>query len=545
MRCEVDAYRTYLYNSRTNLWIRRFPRGSSMRNCNTPTHPLEQSKGGSGPAASCKTKAGAGIRLTPMVRRAPFREHAAKGSLGGRVNNMTEGNVLEDTLHRSEEAYRVVFEKNPNPAWIHDAETLRILAVNEAATRKYGYARDEFLGLTLSDLRVGDNVPSLGEPVSSPHPEAVDVTGKREAEDALRRSEYLYRTVASNIPSGAVALFDRELRYVVVDGGGVLDAAGVSQEVLVGKAIREVPPADTWEILEPLCRAALDGRQASAEVPTRGRIYFVHTLPIPGENGRMSMGMLMALDITKRKHAEEEVQRMNESLERRVVERTTQLEVAYRHLEALSAHLESVREQEQARVAREIHDEPGQALTGLKFELSRLAQRLRGTPGEVSERATVLVGMVDETIHNVRRISSELRPALLYDLGLVAALEWHAEEFEKRTGITCTLKAPRRRFEVGPDLGIALFRICQEALTNVARHARASAVRIVLARTRGHVVLGIRDDGAGIPPAALTDVKSLGLLGMRERARAFGGEVVIQGRPGQGTVVKFKIPNRD
>ncbi|HEY6209006.1 MAG TPA: PAS domain S-box protein [Gemmatimonadales bacterium] len=495
---------------------------------------------------------------------------------------MTEGNVLEDTLHRSEEAYRVVFEKNPNPAWIHDAETLRILAVNEAAMRKYGYARDEFLGLTLSDLRVGDNVPSPGEPVSSPHPEAVnagvwrhrtkdgaivdveilaqeilvegrraplvlaiDVTGKREAEDALRRSEYLYRTVASNIPSGAVALFDRELRYVVVDGGGVLDAAGVSKEVLVGKAIREVHPADTWEILEPLCRAALDGRQASAEVPTRGRIYFVHTLPIPGENGRMSMGMLMALDITERKHAEEEVQRMNESLERRVVERTTQLEVAYRHLEALSAHLQSVREQEQARVAREIHDELGQALTGLKFELSRLAQRLRGTPGEVSERATVLVGMVDETIHNVRRISSELRPAILDDLGLVAALEWHAEEFEKRTGITCTLKAPRRRFEVGPDLGIALFRICQEALTNVARHARASAVRIVLARTRGHVVLGIRDDGAGIPPAALTDVKSLGLLGIRERARAFGGEVVIQGTPGQGTVVKVKIPNRD
>ena len=163
----------------------------------------------------------------------------------------------------------------------------------------------------------------------------------------------------------------------------------------------------------------------------------------------------------------------------------------------------------------------------------------------MSEKVTKLGGMVDETIHNVRRISSELRPAILDDLGLVDALEWHAEEFEKRTGITCTLKAPRRRFEVGPDLGIALFRVCQEALTNVARHASASAVAIVLARTRYHVLLVVRDDGTGIPPAALTNVKSLGLLGMRERARAFGGEVVIQGASGQGTVVRVKIPRRE
>jgi signal transduction histidine kinase len=306
-----------------------------------------------------------------------------------------------------------------------------------------------------------------------------------------------------------------------------------------------VLPPDTWQLLEPLYRAALEGRTASAEVPFRGRIYFVHTLPIHGETGEIPMGMVMALDITARKLAEEEARRMNEELERRVAERTAQLEAAYRHLQALSAHLQSVREQEQARIAREIHDQLGQALTGLKFELSRLGHGLRGLPGRVADRVAALRALVDQTIHNVRRISSELRPAILDDLGLVAALEWHTEEFEKRMRIKCTFKAPRRRLDVGPDLGIALFRICQEALTNIARHARATAVRVVLAKTQDHVILEVRDNGAGISQAALTDVKSLGLIGMRERARAFGGDVVIQGASGRGTVVRVEIPHRD
>jgi len=379
------------------------------------------------------------------------------------------------------------------------------------------------------------------EPASEPR--ALDAGGPRQAEEELRRSEYLYRTVASNIPNGAVALFDRDLRYMVVDGGGVLAAAGVDKEGLVGKSIPELLPAETWKSFAPLCHSALAGRPAKTEVQALGRTFSIHILPIPAGDGAVSMGMVMALDITELKSAEERVRRVNESLERRVVERTAQLEGAYRHLQALSAHLHSVREKEQARIAREIHDELGQALTGLKFELSSLAQRLRGRPGGLAKRAADLTALVDQTIQDVRRISSELRPALLDDLGLVAALEWHTREFAKRVRIQCKFEALGQPPDVDPDLRIALFRICQEALTNVVRHARAAAVRVVLDARGDRIVLEVRDDGIGISPAHAGG-GSLGLLGMRERARAFGGKLEIESVSGGGTLVRAEIPLR-
>ena len=210
-------------------------------------------------------------------------------------------------------------------------------------------------------------------------------------------------------------------------------------------------------------------------------------------------------------------------------------------LRALAARLQSVREDERTRISREVHDELGQALTGLRLDLSWLKSRLKDKP-ELAERVQSVVTRIDGTIDTVRRIATELRPSVLDHLGLVAAVEWQAQEFEKRTGITVRLELSSAHPSVDDARATTVFRILQESLTNVARHAHASHVHISLALGPGAVTLQVADDGRGISEAERTAVRSLGLVGIRERAIACGGECTIEGRPGQGTRVMVRIP---
>jgi len=212
-------------------------------------------------------------------------------------------------------------------------------------------------------------------------------------------------------------------------------------------------------------------------------------------------------------------------------------------LRALSVYLQYVREEERTRIAREVHDELGQALTGIKLDLAWLAARLPRSQRPMLEKVGDMSAHIDATIQAVRRIATELRPGILDDLGLVAALEWQANEFQGRTGITC-----RVTNSVGPDvqldadLNTAFFRIYQETLTNVIRHASATRVDVHIAAQEDAVVLTVRDNGRGITPAEIRDRRSIGLLGMGERAALLGGKVDIKGSPGQGTEVTVRIP---
>jgi signal transduction histidine kinase len=221
--------------------------------------------------------------------------------------------------------------------------------------------------------------------------------------------------------------------------------------------------------------------------------------------------------------------------------KTERLRESEEKLRRLAAHLISVREEERAHIAREIHDELGQVLTGLKMEVTWLAKRLKEKP--LVEKTDSMCKLIDTTVQTVRKIATGLRPEMLDDMGLIAAVGWQAKEFQKRTGIRTRAKLPPE-VKLDIDVSTTMFRIFQEILTNVARHSRATRVDIELTMPEDRVALEVVDNGVGIADAEVTGKKSLGLLGMHERALLFGGEVRISGTPGHGTRVSVSIPLR-
>jgi len=210
---------------------------------------------------------------------------------------------------------------------------------------------------------------------------------------------------------------------------------------------------------------------------------------------------------------------------------------------ALSTHLQSVIERERTRISREIHDELGRELTALKFDVSWLRDRAaKANHEEDCEKLTTVLKDIDSAIGSVRRIATELRPPVLDALGLTAAIEWQAKDFENRTGIRCNLNRMEEDIPISSDAATTVFRIFQESLTNVARHAEASEVRIALERNNGRVSLKIEDNGKGISANDLHGSRSLGILGMQERVRLINGELRIDNLNNHGTAVSVEIP---
>ncbi len=211
-------------------------------------------------------------------------------------------------------------------------------------------------------------------------------------------------------------------------------------------------------------------------------------------------------------------------------------------LRALSVHLQSIREEEQTRLAREVHDELGQSLTGLQLGLTWLGEKLDPQQHRLQEKVRALLVIADATIQSVQRLSSALRPVVLDDLGLIAAMEWQARVFESHTGIPCAVSSNVEKIDLDQMRATTIFRILQESLTNVARHAGATKVTVAFTQMDRLLVLVIQDNGKGIAENVISDHRSLGLIGMRERAHACGGNVMVSCPPGGGTVVTARIP---
>ena len=255
-------------------------------------------------------------------------------------------------------------------------------------------------------------------------------------------------------------------------------------------------------------------------------IRWMHAIGYPKKDseGRIVSVFGTAQDVTETKQAEE------------------QLRNSHEQLRALSTHLQSIREEERTLIAREIHDELGQELTGLKMDLSWLVRKLSKNQKSLISKTESMLKLVDNTIQTVRRVSSKLRPGVLDDLGLIPAIEWEVQDFENRTGITCVFNSSTQEIDLDRDRLTAVFRIFQETLTNVSRHAKATRVKINLEESADSLILRIEDNGKGIKESEVSHPKSLGLLGMRERALLFGGKVIITGEQGKGTTVFVSIP---
>jgi PAS domain S-box-containing protein len=257
------------------------------------------------------------------------------------------------------------------------------------------------------------------------------------------------------------------------------------------------------------------------------------------EAGQVRGAVATFVDITERKRAEELLRKSHDELERRVAERT-------RALRDLANHLEAVRETERTRIAREIHDELGSLLVALKMDTHWLGRRVQGRD-DLAAKCQGMGRLIDTAVDKVGRIITDLRPSILDHQGLWAALEWQAQEFIDSSELESTLQFHVAAGVQPPEggLAIAVFRIFQEMLSNVARHARARSVRIHITvdGPPGPVLyLDVRDDGVGAEQVALADPQSFGVLGMRERASHFGGRVSIDSAPGQGTRVRLVMP---
>ena len=347
------------------------------------------------------------------------------------------------------------------------------------------------------------------------------------AEGALRESEARYRSLIEQT-SDIIAIVDESA--VVRFGSPSVEAVlGYDPDALVGREARDfVHPDDVARLLGAHIQALRDPWSAQRGVEFRCR----------HQDGSWRVLEALGSVVQYRSAGPQLVLTLHDVTDHRRAEEA--LRVSEEQLRQLARRLDEVREEELTRLSREIHDELGHALTALRLDLGWLAPRLRRNREPVPRKAIEMLALVDDTIDSVRRIAGRLRPPVLEDLGLAAAVDALLERFSRQTGLAAELEADG--VEVPPAARRALYRNVQEALTNVARHAQATRVRVRLQATADLVVLEIADDGRGMPPAAIETRGGLGLVGMRERAAALGAEFQIRPGPDGGTTIHVSVP---
>ena len=494
----------------------------------------------------------------------PWRK--GNGEIGGLIlftQVITERKRAEEALRASEERFAKIFNFTPFRMGILRIRDGMVLEVNDSWTKDTGFSRNEIINqpiFKLSSSLDDGLVEKLREVLTTRQPvndteirfrtkdgraviantsavvidldgepcylwAANDITERKQAEEALQASESRFSIAFNSNPMLASISELEGGRFLAVNDSFVA-LTGYSREEAVGHTALELNlwpnPEDRRRVMEKLKKEQrvrdFEGSIRLKNGEKRVLLLSIEQIELDGQKCLLHV----ADDITLRKRAEQT-------------------------LRALSARLHSAREEEGTRIAREIHDELGGALTGLKWDLEKIDNTLNGLAdgsqlAEVRNRIGSMTTIIETTINTVRRIAAELRPGVLDDLGLVAAIEWQIEQFQSRSGLKCHLTNNAKEIELDREKATAVFRILQEILTNVLRHAGAANVYVKLGRTKHYFEVEVKDDGRGITESQRLNSRSLGLLGMKERALLVGGDVRVTGKERAGTTVVVRVP---
>lgn len=493
---------------------------------------------------------------------------AAGFPLGGRLivhaslYDVSENKRLARALTESEQTYRSLLTQIDDSVLFFNIESRQLLNCNDAFQELTGYSHEELPSHTIYDIVVEDrasvdeNIRTVDERLRLDLRERFlrckdgriltmdinssvvgtgrnrmvclimrDVTDHNRLVQALKRSEELYRTLYEN--NTAAMLLINPLTSTIIDANPTACAFyGWDKKTFHGKSLTDIVAApDDSKIGE--IAFSMHGssdhffmRQRAANGSTRE--VEVYTSPVRLRHTHLMYAIVH--DVTEKVKTEEELKQSQEDLRR------------------LALHLETVREEERTHIAREVHDELGQALTALKMDARWIENSFGAANPQLKTKTVAMQKLIDSTVKSVQRISSELRPGMLDDLGLGAAIEWQTEEFEARTGVHCMLRIVPDEIVVDEKIATTVFRVFQETLTNIARHAEASVVHISLLKNEAMLTLSVRDNGKGIYDHDIHAKKSIGLMGIRERVRSHKGTVDIIGRSTIGTAVIVKIP---
>jgi PAS domain S-box-containing protein len=353
-----------------------------------------------------------------------------------------------------------------------------------------------------------------------------------QGEQALRASEVKYRKLFETAQDG-ILILEADTGRISEVNPFLLKLLGFTHEEVVGRFIWELSPfEDIVSNQEKLIQLQVEGYVRYENLPLLtkdGRMIAVEFVSNVYSTGECQVIQCNIRDITIRKQSEDA------------------LKTSHTQLRSLLARLQTVREDEATHIAREIHDELGQKLTGLKMDLIWAERKLRELPDSfaihaILQRFSDTLKMVDAITTAVQVIATELRPGVLDTLGLGTALQYEARRLHERTSISCKVRLPEIEPEMPPEVSTALFRIFQECLTNINRHSQASEVKVELKTEDGWITLCVQDNGRGITAAELASPVSLGLLGMKERAALLGGKIMITRDEDQGTNVTARIP---